>query len=469
MKKKILIIFMCFTLLFTAFVQPVNKAQAFAPFIPAVANPAVASWIINSIVTVGTVSVAAYKGIKDYDNIKNTVEGIKTVVATTWNTVTEDIKQDLYNSITNAKDGIVYLSETFTNWFKDTYVNDLAENAVYNIPVSFIGKIDRYGYSSYDVYLNTPISIYGQVYRDGTYNSGVFKTITFDYAKNYGGAHYALYLNGVFQAQMYLSDFKNQIVDLYITQGRNVEGVLNLPSLDKNIDNYADQVGKNLENVFNRVRKKGISLPPTVIGGLATGGSILWNPNVGDWVYGDKVFDGEGNLLKDAGDIYDGDFTDVTDWTVPDINVSVDETGDVIIGADGIPVTGTKEIDIPDVVTIPSIDVIQQIPVADVPIQANPKKIRWERLFGALGDLSTVFPFSLPWDISRAFNAIFPSNIDELPSFKFDFVVFGEKMDFTITIPEYFDNWVSILRNFIVLFFDISMIYAIYRLFGGQT
>lgn len=75
------------------------------------------------------------------------------------------------------------------------------------------------------------------------------------------------------------------------------------------------------------------------------------------------------------------------------------------------------------------------------------------------------FPFSIPWDILRAIDAIFGGMGSEKPQFEYE--VYGVKID--IKIPDFIDNMVGFFRAFLIIVFDIGVIYALRKWFGGAT
>lgn len=105
----------------------------------------------------------------------------------------------------------------------------------------------------------------------------------------------------------------------------------------------------------------------------------------------------------------------------------------------------------------------------------QPKEIKEENLscervqrpdFKPLGNaFTTSFPFSLPWDLKRYLDASFSGIGDAKP--KFDLPFFGEGV--AITIPDELDKYVSFFRGFILIVFDISIIYLFVRVMRGGS
>lgn len=103
----------------------------------------------------------------------------------------------------------------------------------------------------------------------------------------------------------------------------------------------------------------------------------------------------------------------------------------------------------------------------DDPDDEDPSKVKWDKLKTIPNFMTTRFPFSLPWDIGRFMDAVFP-DVTPISELVFEFPDIGEyNTSFEIRIPEYFDPWLDFARAAFIYGFDISLVYAIYRLFGG--
>ena len=81
--------------------------------------------------------------------------------------------------------------------------------------------------------------------------------------------------------------------------------------------------------------------------------------------------------------------------------------------------------------------------------------------------VSDAFPFSIPWDLKDAFEALFEKMGSEKPSFEYDIDFQGKSYSFDLSIPEYFDGWMPFIHSMLIFIFDIGLIYAIYRFMGG--
>lgn len=101
------------------------------------------------------------------------------------------------------------------------------------------------------------------------------------------------------------------------------------------------------------------------------------------------------------------------------------------------------------------------------PDDNDPTKVKWDKLKKIPNFMTTRFPFSLPWDIGRFMDAVFP-DVTPVSELVFEFPDIGDfDTDFEITIPEYFDPWMDFARSAFIYGFDIALVYSIYRLFGG--
>lgn len=79
--------------------------------------------------------------------------------------------------------------------------------------------------------------------------------------------------------------------------------------------------------------------------------------------------------------------------------------------------------------------------------------------------ITHAFPFSIPWDLKRYLDNSFSGIGNNKPTFELP--MFGENIK--IQIPDYFDSWVVILKNFMVLFFDVSILFLFYRFMKGGS
>lgn len=85
--------------------------------------------------------------------------------------------------------------------------------------------------------------------------------------------------------------------------------------------------------------------------------------------------------------------------------------------------------------------------------------------FKELGEtFTTKFPFSIPFDIYRLFEAVFGDMGSERPHFVYPV----GNTEFEIGIPAYFDEWMPFARSMLLIIFDIGLIYAVRKMMGGN-
>lgn len=83
--------------------------------------------------------------------------------------------------------------------------------------------------------------------------------------------------------------------------------------------------------------------------------------------------------------------------------------------------------------------------------------------------LSNAFPFSIPWDIERAFIAAFSDIGDERPSFELDIGIGDKKQIVKITTPAFFDDWKPFTDSLIRFIFAVGIMFGIYRFMKGGS
>lgn len=88
------------------------------------------------------------------------------------------------------------------------------------------------------------------------------------------------------------------------------------------------------------------------------------------------------------------------------------------------------------------------------------EKIEFEKVGTAF---THAFPFSIPWDIKRFIDASFSGIGDARPSFDLPDSLGGVKLE----IPTFFDSWIGFMRTFVIIVFDVSLIYMFYRIMRG--
>lgn len=84
-----------------------------------------------------------------------------------------------------------------------------------------------------------------------------------------------------------------------------------------------------------------------------------------------------------------------------------------------------------------------------------------------LDDFTHKFPFSIPWDIFRAFEALFGHMGTEEPEWNLPIKWGDKEHTINIKLPGFINDWKPFIHSIVLFTFDISIIYALYRWFGG--
>ncbi|MNV41395.1 hypothetical protein D3C71_1330300 [compost metagenome] len=154
---------------------------------------------------------------------------------------------------------------------------------------------------------------------------------------------------------------------------------------------------------------------------------------------------------------------DQVTWQVPKIKAKVDPvTGEKTVGFENTKTGEIENIANPDVTSGATTgigDIVTSISrFFDLtrPIDINPLKNV---------PITTAFPFSLPWDLSRAINIfVVPP---QRPKFEIEMNIAGKIVKKELEIPEYVYDYVPLIRSAILLMFGIGLIFATRKLFGG--
>ena len=96
----------------------------------------------------------------------------------------------------------------------------------------------------------------------------------------------------------------------------------------------------------------------------------------------------------------------------------------------------------------------------------NPANINWGKLKTTAAGITYAFPFSLPWDVGRAFDSVF-GNFSNADAPEWVFSLAGES--WTIRLPQMLLDWFPITRTMILVIFDITLIYSVRKLLGGAS
>lgn len=146
-----------------------------------------------------------------------------------------------------------------------------------------------------------------------------------------------------------------------------------------------------------------------------------------------------------------------------------------------IPDTYSKTVDInvPDTVTYP--DTVSQpwnepltesvTPTVPTDSATDPvgdtTTIHWDKLKQSGEALTTVFPFSLPWDIKRMIDSVVV--VGEKPHWTFSLPIMGHTYSGDVSLPTMMEPFVPIMRGFFVLLFIIGLIFGTRTLLGGAV
>lgn len=205
---------------------------------------------------------------------------------------------------------------------------------------------------------------------------------------------------------------------------------------------------------------------------VATGNPLTWNPDAKTWeapggvaVPLPNVKVGSPSLSLDVpvpGDVsitYDdvttGTKTKVTDTT---------RTGEEVGAGEGVGTdAGVLENILTGVQTIA--DVLTSGIVGDV------SKINWDKLKMVGSAFTTAFPFSIPWDVGRAFDAVFGSfdDLKDTPEWEWKINFLGQQYPIKFKIDDYFLDWFGIIRSVMLILFDVGLVYAVRKMLGGAS
>lgn len=105
------------------------------------------------------------------------------------------------------------------------------------------------------------------------------------------------------------------------------------------------------------------------------------------------------------------------------------------------------------------------------PEEEKPENVEWEKLKAIPYLFTTKFPFSLPWDAMRAAEAVF-GDVPVTSKFKYTVEVpigDGEPYTLDLSFPPLMDTFGKIFRTGIVIAFDLGLLYAVRKWFGGAS
>lgn len=85
--------------------------------------------------------------------------------------------------------------------------------------------------------------------------------------------------------------------------------------------------------------------------------------------------------------------------------------------------------------------------------------------FESMQTFTEKFPFSIPWDIYNAINALFGGMGSEKP--EFEYILLDTKIN--IVIPKFIEDARPFMHGILILIFDIGVIYSLRKWFGGAS
>lgn len=103
--------------------------------------------------------------------------------------------------------------------------------------------------------------------------------------------------------------------------------------------------------------------------------------------------------------------------------------------------------------------------------QGKPSEVDWEKLKRIPYLFTTKFPFSLPWDAKRAAVAIF-GDVPVVSKFEYTVEIpigDGKPYKLDLSFPAIMDTFGNIFRTGLLIAFDIGLLYAVRKWFGGAS
>lgn len=489
--NKSLIIVLAIMMFFLPIQQ--ERAKAVGWVIPAGIEIGAGAYVVTALAVAG---VAGALGYSEYE------EEIKTHATEAWEGANDVVKQSLLKSIVatvEAGQTTIEFGQEFIDWYQGVFTPEFATdmgvavgmtqaemNQVYvqrgytvaNLDGTFnsrpmykkmlnIGKSDRLKINTSGWYQEN-VMVATRAY-NAVQSSWYTEISWFGIGGLQNYIHYDKNGPNPINIDMNSTDvwyWTNVMVNYARARGATItieKGEVKSPTFDA----YAKQVGDRVEKVMNHAVNQGISLPLTDIAPrTATGQTATFNPDVGLWRLPD------GTWLEDVSKPRDwafpvpqvvtnpdGTVTTNPDTTLPQTEVT---TGDGVITD---PITGTFN---PPLVETGA----PTAPAPTYPSDAEPapSKIHWKKLIGLGNYFTTRFPFSLPWDVGRAFNGVFGQISDsDTPVFNFPVTYQGKTHQFKITFPDWILPWLPFWRGAVLIMFDIGIIYAIRKWFGGAS
>jgi hypothetical protein len=501
LRKKILPVFLSIIILFGSTVMQVKRAEAAAWLgILPVAYAGAAAYVLGA-VAVGSIAVGL--GLEYGDEINQHASEVwkKTnqAVKDTWK-ITMDAANGTGNFIVNLTDDMKSAYATARNALVGTVVTSAIKKMVAkDIPTGTSKTVsDIYGTSatvttSYpDISRTHRFDPYGSDTLTLTLNSGFVFAVVVDGNLNFFKtaqflAHQssgALYISGLDKVSPSGAPLAGTLPDFFkASMGSESSAMILGNYMTMKVENFLDFVNdyrasamntsdvsviplsamQNFSDKFIKAKadaaaKVTVSVPITTPNARTGITSPTVNTDTKTVTKPVSVpLTPDGTLLKNPdGTVHTGDVT----WTFP-----VPQVG-TVAGAPTmtVPITGVGVVELDTGLAVPT-----SPPVDPPPNTSEPGRIDWSKLKMTAGTLTTVFPFSIPWDVGKLFSVLnVPPktpvfNIDTGTTIKLGGKNIPVNFDFDINFS-FLDSIAAIVRWGFILIFDISIIMALRRL-----
>jgi hypothetical protein len=499
MRKKILPVFLAIIILFGSTVMQVKRAEAAAWMgILPVAYAGAAAYVLGA-VAVG--SIALGLGLEYGDEINQHASEVwkKTnqAVKDTWK-ITMDAANSTNNFLVNLTDDMKSAYGTARNALVGTVVTSAIKKSVAkDIPAGTSKTVsDIYGTSSSittsypDISKTHRFDPYGSDTLTLTLNSGFVFAVVVDGNLNFFKtaqflAHQtsgALYISGLDKVSPSGTPLTGTLPDFFkASMGSEGSAMILGNYMTMRVENFLDFVNEYRASAVNTsdvsviplsamqtfsdkfikakadaAAKVTVSVPITMPNAKTGITAPTVNTNTKTVTKPVSVpLTPDGTVLKNPdGTVHTGDVT----WTFP-----VPAVGTVA----GVP-TMTVPIDGVGVVELDTGLAVPTNPPVDPPT-TKPGKIDWSKMKLTAATLSTVFPFSIPWDVGRLFSVldvppktpVFSVDVNKSIDLGGKSIPIKYKFDINFSI---FDPIAAIARWAFILIFDISIIMALRRL-----
>jgi len=471
MLKKFLMVIISIMLVFTITVaKPVNEVKAFAMTTAALYT----TYVLGSL----AIGAMADQGFNDGKTTQAIWNGTKEFVSSAGSAIVDDVS----NAITQTQLlGKTYVALGSSFWDKTmSSMVDWSQKIKSNAGTgAFTGSytlnnpsVGQFGMVYYYIYtLPLPIIYNGISYsylarRISSHGQPNFDTVrpNIGLRKNLdvGNDDYLSYFNYREFLSVSWGVNANEPVTITYNNAPTQEVALNEP-----VDHWANQVGNQVDKVLNHSKQQGkMFIPLDGMSAVGAGGiGIAYDSATNNW------------RDRATGEVYLGDITLDNSFVTP----AVDETGATVVNPDisipkvdvnvkDVPWTTTNDTAITDAMTGETVITDTGVGTGEttIPVESSPDitKIKWDklRLSGQL--FTTAFPFSLPFDIAKALDAVFggltSTNIPDLNIVMFD-------TNFVIRFPQVLKNYLVFIRSMMLIIFDVSLVYAIRKWFGGAS